>query len=188
MNALFDTHSLIDTGGMFDRGGKIKRQASKYLASMGKKWCAKCQRVLGVDEFGINANEADGKARYCKSCCILIGREQVRERAKSVKTGRETRKEELLRLLGGKCGRCGYDEFLAALEFHHVASHVKKFTISDHLSGTTRKSEDENMVLAEVDKCAVLCSNCHKSIAEWQDSATWEKQAVGWRLFPKDEP
>lgn len=60
---------------------------------------------------------------------------------------------------GGKCERCGYDRCIDALEFHHVDPVQKDFTISS--KGYTRSW---NTVKAELDKCIMLCANCHREL------------------------
>lgn len=59
---------------------------------------------------------------------------------------------------GGKCQRCGYSKCDEALEFHHVKGE-KKFGISQ--KGYTRSWVK---VRAELDKCKMLCANCHREI------------------------
>lgn len=58
---------------------------------------------------------------------------------------------------GGSCEKCGYDRCLEALEFHHLDSSQKDFSISS--KGYTRSWE---RVKAELDKCVMLCANCHR--------------------------
>lgn len=55
---------------------------------------------------------------------------------------------------GGKCEHCGYDRFRGALEFHH-----KDPTQKDPKGLRKVKLE---VLFAEVDKCVLLCSNCHR--------------------------
>ena len=55
------------------------------------------------------------------------------------------------------CENCGYDKCQAALEFHHNIVEDKKFNIS-----SARSLNDD--VLKELDKCQVLCSNCHREL------------------------
>ena len=55
---------------------------------------------------------------------------------------------------GGKCEHCGYDKYIGALEFHH-----KDPTQKDPLG--LRKFSFEKLK-EEVDKCILLCSNCHR--------------------------
>jgi hypothetical protein len=55
---------------------------------------------------------------------------------------------------GGKCEMCGYDKYAGALEFHH-----KDPTQKDPTGLRAYKLE---RLFAEVDKCMLLCANCHR--------------------------
>lgn len=59
---------------------------------------------------------------------------------------------------GGKCSICGYYKYPGALDLHHI--HGKKsFGIGD--KGYTRSWET---VKRELDKCILVCANCHREI------------------------
>jgi len=60
---------------------------------------------------------------------------------------------------GGACQLCDYSKCHGALEFHHLNRSDKKFGIGD--KGYTRSWEK---VKAELDKCLLVCSNCHREI------------------------
>lgn len=60
---------------------------------------------------------------------------------------------------GAKCMICGYSKCLQALEFHHVNSSEKDFSVSN--KGYTRSWKK---VKEEIDKCALVCANCHREI------------------------
>ena len=69
---------------------------------------------------------------------------------------------------GGKCEMCGYNKCSDALEFHHVDSKGKDFSISR--KGYTRSWRK---VKAEIDKCILICANCHREIhAQIQSAAS----------------
>lgn len=53
------------------------------------------------------------------------------------------------------CEHCGFKEHPAALEFHHKIPEEKEFSIS---AGMGWKLE---RILKEIEKCIILCSNCH---------------------------
>lgn len=53
------------------------------------------------------------------------------------------------------CAICGYNKHPAALDFDHLEQNTKSFNISQD---PKRKWED---TLKEIDKCRVLCRNCH---------------------------
>ena len=83
------------------------------------------------------------RCRKCSSMAVIKRRRKV--------------KEELAKYKGNKCETCGYDKCVGALEFHHMDVNVKDFTISS----VTRSL---NILKKEVDKCILLCSNCHREI------------------------
>lgn len=56
---------------------------------------------------------------------------------------------------GGKCEKCGYNKCFGALEFHHLDPSKKEFNLG------MRRGLKEETLRAELDKCQLLCSNCH---------------------------
>jgi len=66
-------------------------------------------------------------------------------------------KELAVAYLGGACAVCGYNKCVAALEFHHRDPVAKDFSISS--TGTTRSFDK---IKVELDKCLLLCANCHR--------------------------
>jgi len=61
---------------------------------------------------------------------------------------------------GGKCQTCGYHKCNGALELHHLNTEEKSFGIGD--KGYTRSWDK---IKAELDKCILLCANCHREIS-----------------------
>jgi len=56
------------------------------------------------------------------------------------------------------CFICGYKEHYAALDFHHRNPKTKSFNISEN------KTVALNKLLEEIEKCDVVCVNCHRRI------------------------
>ena len=69
---------------------------------------------------------------------------------------------------GGRCQICGYDRCIEALEFHHLNGSKKEFGIS--YKGITRSWEK---IKNELDKCILVCANCHREIHAKQQPL-WE--------------
>ena len=65
-----------------------------------------------------------------------------------------TNRERALTYLGGKCVRCGATE---RLEFDHVDSKTKSFSIGKNLNRKWLSLKDE------LDKCQLLCKPCHQA-------------------------
>ena len=54
------------------------------------------------------------------------------------------------------CARCGFADY-RALEFHHHQGE-KDFNVADMI----RSGLSTNKIKLEIEKCVVLCSNCHQ--------------------------
>lgn len=93
-----------------------------------------------------NEFKYDRKRGHQKHCCNPC---KVRKWRLSVKI-------RLVDRLGGECKMCGYDSCIDALEFHHKDPTKKDFQISKC------KDYSFDRLIKEVDKCILLCSNCHK--------------------------
>lgn len=60
---------------------------------------------------------------------------------------------------GGKCQVCGYNKYLGSLSFHHLDENGKSFDLAT--KGLTRSWK---RIKEEVDKCILVCENCHREI------------------------
>ena len=61
---------------------------------------------------------------------------------------------------GEKCEICGYNRCKEALDFHHLIPEEKEFKISDRNLPTS----DWPRIKKELDKCILVCANCHREI------------------------
>ncbi len=59
---------------------------------------------------------------------------------------------------GGCCVVCNYDGYIGALEFHHIKPSTKSFEVNSRCKKTWEA------ILTEIEKCVLLCSNCHKEV------------------------
>lgn len=96
--------------------------------------------------------------------CIICKKEFVPDRHGNTgqicaccrnKYHRKKLKRKAIEYKGGKCQKCGYDKCDNALEFHHVNPEEKEFQIT----GTNISWEK---IKIELDKCILLCANCHR--------------------------
>ena len=81
------------------------------------------------------------------------------ELIKAVAKRRRKIKNLAIEYKGGKCQICGYHRYQGALDLHHLDARQKEFGIGE--KGYTRSWEK---VRAELDKCILVCANCHREV------------------------
>lgn len=95
-----------------------------------------------------NPNKFYGNKRYlCGKC----------HNQYNLKKGQEKR-DRAIAYKGGKCELCGYSKYSGALDFHHIDPKLK----DPKFPGMRSWSWDK--IKNEIDKCALLCSNCHREV------------------------
>jgi hypothetical protein len=72
---------------------------------------------------------------------------------------------------GGKCAKCGFSD-IRALDWHHLDPDEKVNSISEMIRD--RVSMDKLQV--ELDKCELICANCHR--IEEQRLGNWTKNKI----------
>ena len=87
----------------------------------------------------------------------VIISDKITPKKRDTSSYRREVKRKLIEYKGGKCQVCGYNRCQEALEFHHLDPSQKDFTIS----GGTKSFES---LKPEVDKCILVCANCHREI------------------------
>jgi len=90
---------------------------------------------------------------------LVVKRERKISKSQAVVDWRKRKKIELVKYKGGYCEKCGYDKSFEVLQFHHINPSEKDFTISG-------KSYSLERLKKEVDKCILVCANCHIEIHE----------------------
>jgi hypothetical protein len=109
-----------------------------------EKECQKCHKKFFTKK----------QAKTRKYCYDCIPEENY--------TGAEIRKRIKIWALdykGKQCECCGYNKCTEALEFHHINPNEKDFNISDR-----DIKLDWKEIQKELDKCILVCSNCHREI------------------------
>lgn len=111
------------------------------------KKCSKCKQDKDLEDF--YQHKSNNKYYpYCKICtnnAALNRQHSLKKLAVEYK--------------GGKCEKCGYLKYTGALEFHHKIPNEKDFNLSQKT-----KSNFNEEIRKELDKCILLCSNCHREI------------------------
>ena len=121
--------------------GERKREVAKSL-------CVKCYRlqhpVTVTKEQRYKYNKTYRKKNY-----------------KALTAKRHNIKKELVAYKGGKCQICGLiDECMQIYDFHHTDPGTKDMWISRAIS----EGINSKKIKKEVDKCILVCSNCHRRV------------------------
>ena len=115
--------------------------------------------MIRVCEICGNTFDTKSSARiYCYDCSGESTRLDIQTRKHQKTILRRNMKLQAIKLLGGKCCKCGYNKCVDALEFHHTNQNEKEFKLG---SGNTMSWKEYKK---EALKCILVCSNCHKEI------------------------
>ena len=134
--------------------------------------CTKCSVEKTEDNFDY-VNKAKGKRRsICKECRRQYTKEHYKQnvqiykdRARISRPSYVQRNRDFIYSLREelKCTQCGEDH-IAVLDFHHSDPEQKEFSISRAISDGVSLSKIQD----EINKCIVLCSNCHRKL-HWNE-------------------
>jgi len=136
------------------------------------KICYKCDTEKEESEFSINKTKSDGLNTECKECQKSYFKEYYKKNQQKqisrVNKTRLNKKNKIAKIkLDSGCVRCGYNKHPAALHFHHIDKSTKVMNISCNLH------HDIDDLLKEIEKCEILCANCH---AEEHAEYDWTKE------------
>ena len=109
------------------------------------KTCSICKKEKDDSQF--YKKRKTELSSYCKPCAAGV----------SLKARLE-KKTAMFEYVGASCKLCGYDRCTDALDFHHLDPDKKDFSISKMGNMSLPK------ILKEIDKCIMVCANCHREI------------------------
>lgn len=114
---------------------------------MKTKICNTCGKEKPLSEFYVNHRDKNGNPisyrGECKSC------------HNELEKGRYQLKKEFINSFKDECKKCG-DTRTWVLDFHHKNPSEKDFTVAK------LKKSNKDVIKQEIDKCIVLCANCHR--------------------------
>ncbi len=152
--------------------GMQERKPHYFIDGVEFKECAKCKTIKELDSFWKEKRRWDGLGSKCKDCANTAAKKRyhnnvgfaAKDKKFAINRRREIKKQ-CIEYLGNKCGRCDLEhEYLkntAIFQFHHRYPEEKDFAIA---SVGHRKFEK---LKNELDKCLLLCANCH-NLVHWQ--------------------
>lgn len=117
--------------------------------TLAEKVCTHCSAVKPAAAFERRAKVASGLASWCRVCRLAYGTRVGAAR-------RRARKEAIIALKGGACEACGGTFPHYVYDLHHRDPSTKETGMTD------LQDKAWSRVLAELEKCDLLCANCHR--------------------------
>jgi hypothetical protein len=111
------------------------------------KFCPRCLNIKPISDFYLRRRKPTDTSSYCINCTS----DEAKERQKALKIA-------AIEYKGGKCKICQLIDDPCVYDFHHRDPQQKEYGFGTKSHGTLE------MHKAELDKCDLLCSNCHRKI------------------------
>jgi hypothetical protein len=135
-----------------------------FYKTMSSKTCTKCESNKPLELFPFKNKRKGTLSSWCKECFSSNYRE-TKDRPSRVKSTKDSGLRSKLRnseylwnyLLEHPCEACGESD-PRVLEFDHLDRSTKSFNIQGN--GCHTRSLDS--LKTEIEKCRVLCANCHR--------------------------
>ena len=125
------------------------------------KICSKCRTLMPLSNFSKNKTKKDGYSYHCKECMKKYYKEHYTQNKLQYKLRKNRNTQirvdkfkEFKSTL--ECIECG-ENHIATLDFHHINPDTKEYSVA-HLA----RNVNLDLVKKEIDKCVVLCANCHR--------------------------
>lgn len=126
-------------------------QKCSCLSQKNEKICPICRKVF--------TETKKTTRKFCYECSPYYSKKEGK--SKTITAIRRAIKKNLVLYKGGKCQICSYDKCIDALQFHHKNPSEKDFSISQFRNYDVHSIKK---YYEEVDKCDLLCANCHFEI------------------------
>jgi len=126
------------------------------------KTCSKCRVAKHEAEFAKRAKARDGLQDRCRPCNNEYARENYRQNKDRYYESAKKRNREMVArvraLKSGPCTDCGQIFDPVCMDFDHLPEHHKVLNIASLLRHRVAWAKIE----AEIAKCELVCSNCHR--------------------------
>lgn len=127
------------------------------------KKCTRCKKRKGLSQFYKRVTSSDGYGSRCKTCHKkFTDRWFTRNKTKrlfQIKVRNERLREQAANLKTERGCLCCPEKDSVCLDWHHLDPKVKEGHVTDMITHNSWKA-----VLQELEKCVVVCRNCHAKI------------------------
>lgn len=135
----------------------MENTKSETIGQKPTKHCGGCRRDLPRSEFYRNSKTSDGLQTRCKGCAREAQRANYGARNITQRQKRKQNWDKIFEYFGGrKCIHCGIESKWPIYDLHHKDPNTKDVSIG------TIAHYNWDKVFPEVEKCVLLCANCHR--------------------------
>ena len=122
-------------------------------------FCKKCGEKISSFIYVNGIKRSLHNRKYCFNCSKrqIPQKHQLEVEKIKILSYRQKTKLKSLDYKGNKCELCGYNACKESLAFHHLNPKEKEFNLS-------RVSKKWETIKKELDKCILLCHNCHSEV------------------------
>lgn len=137
---------------------KDKRYTNEKIKKYQKYYDTYGNTLRTAEYFSVSVSSLKKYLKLKKK--IFTRGEMKKRRIKQVGNWRRRIKIRAIESKGGKCQNCSYNKCVYSLDFHHINPNKKEFAIG------SSKVNNWGRIKKELDKCILVCRNCHGQIHE----------------------
>lgn len=128
--------------------------------------CVVCKEVKDDDQYNWRNKARGTRKNYCRACDRVIKKRHYENNRESVIAQvRKRSQDNVDRFQAWKstlsCTMCSESDAVC-LDFHHVEPAHKDFGIGNAVPSMSWKQ-----LMKEIEKCIVVCSNCHRKVHKY---------------------
>lgn len=179
--------AVLYKGGKCNRCGYNKSNAAFDFHHVDKTQKDKNWSALRLKPLEQLKNELDKCELLCKNCHAVVDKEGV---SRTARRGQQKKLACLEYKKTKECTKCGFAKDRRALSFHHIYpsekdKNFKTFVGWPEWSGWQPGQELPDRIKKELDKCVVLCNNCHAE--EHYNPSTDDVTDEYYKEIPEEE-
>lgn len=146
-----------------NKGHEFTPENTGWQRKHGKRFCRTCARQRDIDNRAADPEGTKERQRQTMAAWRAANPERSRKTWVKNRTRKKEWVQEYKRTLG--CGLCP-ERHPVCLDFHHMDPALKDVNVSVALAHWSIERLE-----AEIQKCVVICSNCHRKL-HWEERQT----------------
>lgn len=160
------------------------RLENNVIIDIPSKPCSKCKQLKPETDFNLRSKLTGKLQASCRACTQFEGKRHYSNNKQAVKSKVRIRskhyrnqctewKQQL------HCSSCSENKYYC-LDFHHLDPNIKDGSV-----GRLLATNSISLALKEIEKCIIVCSNCHRKIHYGDIEVTPELIAISKLIISK---